>query len=260
MNLTFKAMILGVVEGVTEFLPISSTGHLVLAGHALSMPNPFSTTFEIAIQAGAILAVVVLNPSFFKPFLSPAHWIGKEARIMVVGCLPAALVGVFIHDWIKIWLFNPTSVAIALIVGGILMIATQLYVRPTTEVSPSEITVRQALTVGMFQCLSLWPGMSRSASSMMGGLWSGLGYTASAKYSFLLAVPLILAASIFDLSSANHLTTYQVKAIMVGTIISFGVAVVSIKVFLALLNRLKFIPFAIYRILIGLLILFLEVL
>lgn len=260
MNLTLKAIILGVVEGVTEFLPVSSTGHLILTGHALEFPAPFSSTFEIAIQAGAILAVVFLNIGFFKQFINPKRWISRDALVIIVGCLPAALLGVLVHKWIKLLLFNPTGVAIALIAGGFLMMYTQFRVPPGREVEPAHLSYKQALTVGLFQCLSLWPGMSRSASSMIGGLWSGLDYKSSARYSFLLAVPLILAASVFDLSSTPTLTRQSLELIAVGTLVSFGVAVVSIKLFLSLLDRLKFFPFALYRIGLGVLILSLEIL
>ena len=256
-----KAMLLGVIEGLTEFIPISSTGHLILAGHLLAFPEPFAATFDVAIQAGAISAALVLYWPFFSHFSKPRHWISKDAKLIFISCLPAAIVGVVAHSTIKKLLFTPLWVAIAFVVGGIALLIIEKKCIQTKETPVAEMTYRQALAVGVAQCASLWPGMSRSGSAIAGGLLSKMGYQSSARYSFLIAVPLIIAASIFDLGKSGFLlTNAEWIAIGVGIITSFIVALASIKLFLTILNRFRLVPFAYYRIGIGSLIILVELL
>lgn len=262
-EIILKALALSVLEGLTEFIPVSSTGHLILAGHALQFPEPFAGSFEIAIQAGAILAVVTHNFSFFKQFLNPKNWINSESLTIITACIPAAILGVLIHDKIKAVLFNPVSVAVALILGGVLMIMVdRVRFSRRTEISPqpiSSIGLRAALITGIFQCLSLWPGMSRSASSIIGGRVAGLSYRTAAQFSFIIAVPLISAASLFEIIKASsEITLSQMGLIGMGAGVSWVVAFFSIRWFLDILNRFKLAPFAYYRIGLGLLILLLE--
>ena len=256
-----KAMLLGVIEGLTEFIPISSTGHLILAGHLLEFPEPFAGTFDVAIQAGAISAALVLYWPFFSNFLRPRHWVSKDAALIVISCLPAAIIGALAHSMIKKLLFTPLSVAIAFVVGGVALLVIDKKWAQTQETSIAKMTYRQALIVGIAQCASLWPGMSRSGSAIAGGLMSKMGYQSSARYSFLIAVPLIFAASIFDLGKSGFvLTTSQWIAIAAGLITSFIVALASIKLFLAFLNRFRLAPFAYYRIGVGSIIILVELL
>ena len=256
-----KAVILGVVEGLTEFLPVSSTGHLIIAGDILKFSDSFATTFDIAIQLGAIMAAVVMYWAFFKTLLPPKNWVGKSARNIIIACAPAAGIGLVCHRYIKDLLFHPIPVAIALIIGGIVLIWVDSVKKhaDSPQDSVSTVTVKQALIIGITQTVSLIPGMSRSGSAIVGGLMSGLSYETSASFSFIIAVPLITAASIFDLSKSTHQFSHmEWLALGIGIITSFLIAVVSIRLMIRILKRYHLTPFGIYRIFLGSLILFLE--
>lgn len=252
------ATLLGVVEGLTEFLPVSSTGHLILVGHWLGFTGATAETFEIFIQLGAILAVVVL---YWKRFLSLLPMPGRPRTglagwngLLTIGvaCLPAFVLGALCHRAIKTYLFSPTTVGYALIVGGLLMVGVERLHSRKRSRALDEMTLRDAFVVGIFQCLALWPGMSRSASTIMGGMLVGLERRAAAEFSFLVAVPVMFAATFFDLiRSVEILFDDLLPMFAVGFVVSFLVAMVAIKSFLAFLRSQTMTPFAVYRFIVG---------
>lgn len=251
-----KAILLGAVEGLTEFLPISSTGHLIILGDLLSFNAMNRETFEIAIQSGAIFAVVFL---FWKRFLTLFSFnalLGgfsglKGLMLLCAGCFPPALLGLLFHKKITENFFNPHTVAYALILGGILMLIFDKEKHTSTK-SLDSLTLFQALMVGLIQSLSLWPGMSRSGSTIIGGLIVGLSRAVAAEFSFLLAVPLIFAATGYQLyKEANSITQESIPLLCVGIFVSFLTGIFAIKWMIALLQKQSFRPFAFYRILLG---------
>lgn len=251
------AAVLGVVEGLTEFLPVSSTGHLIIVAHMLGFEGDKAKTFEVVIQLGSILAVVVL---FWRRlfgligihFGQPPHE-GRGAGRLKLGHIllamaPAVVLGLLFHDAIKA-LFDPRSVMYALVVGGLLLIAAE-YLKPKTPRAEGvdDMTYRQAFMIGCFQCLALWPGFSRSGATIAGGMLMGVSRYAASEFSFLLAVPMMLGASTLDLyKSRDILSLADLPMFAVGFIIAFLVALVAIKTFLEVIKRISFIPFAIYR-------------
>ncbi len=251
-----KAVILGVVEGMTEFIPVSSTGHLILTSHFLSF-NRSPEVFEVAIQLGAILAVVVLYWDFFKHFLSLKHWISRDSLLVATAIFPAVLLGAIFHGFIKTVLFGTSPVIFALFVGGVVMIiCDQLNLKPTT-LDVSKISFKQALIIGLCQCVALWPGMSRSGSTIVGGILAKLDYATAARFSFIISVPVMVLAVAYDLlKSASTLTAYDAQLIAIGFGVSFFVALFAIKWFLKLLTTIRLTPFGIYRVLLAVLLTF----
>lgn len=255
MNI-FEAAVLGIVEGLTEFLPISSTGHLVLAGHLLGLSGEAEATFEVFIQLGAIMAVVFLYKErfmmLFKPGL-PQTFAGIRGWLLLaVTSIPAMVVGFLSHDFIKEHLFNPVTVTWALGLGGIALILVEMLKIPSSTHVLDKLSVRQALIIGFFQCLSLWPGVSRAASTIVGGLFSGLDRKLAAEYSFLAAVPIMFVATIYDLlKSWNHLDGSDILPFAVGFIVAFLSAILAIKSFIGLLQRFTLAPFGVYRIVVA---------
>ncbi|HEY8061656.1 MAG TPA: undecaprenyl-diphosphate phosphatase [Gemmatimonadales bacterium] len=253
------AIVLGLVEGITEFLPVSSTGHLIVAGSLLGFSGPRAATFEIVIQVGAILAVVwhyrvVLQDLVRRCFTSDAE--RRLSGNLVLAFLPAALVGVVLHHWIKDHLFSPVTVAAAFIAGGIIILLIE-WLRPvviTSEVRA--ISARQALGIGCAQVLALIPGTSRSAATILGGYTLGLSRPAATEFSFLLAIPTLLAAAAYDIFKSRHLfTRADVPMFLVGIMVSFIAALIVIRSFLRYVQRHSFRAFAWYRIAFGALIL-----
>jgi len=249
---TIKAIIEGIVEGLTEFAPVSSTGHLILVGDLIGFTGDKAKTFEIFIQLGSILAVVVL---YFKRFLSLfglAKIKGEEHPMnllhIIIAAIPAAVLGLVLHDFIKDKLFSPATVLIGLVAGGILLIVADKWGRPVKSESIDHLSYMQAFQIGLFQCLSLWPGFSRAGSTISGGLLIGAGYKASAEFSFILAVPMMIGATGLDLiKSLDTLSTSDIPLFLTGFITAFIVALLAIVFFLKLLQRVKLTPFAIYR-------------
>lgn len=252
------AAILGVVEGLTEFLPVSSTGHLIIAGNLLGFTGDTSKSFEVVIQLGSILAVVVMfwrrlfgmiGLHFGKP---PVHEGTGNRRLnllhIILGMIPATILGLLLHSQIKS-LFEPKFVMIALVVGGVLLIAAELLKpkKPRAE-GVDDITYLQAFMIGVFQCLALWPGFSRSVATISGGMLMGISRFAASEFSFLLAVPMMMGATALDLyKSYSFLTLADLPMFATGFISAFIVALIAIKTFLAVIKRISFIPFAIYR-------------
>lgn len=271
MELIFiiKAAIIGVVEGITEFLPISSTGHMIMVGDLINFKAPtydkvYINMFEIVIQLGAILAIVVLYwDKIFNSLknIKPGKWGFKLWVIILIAFLPSAVVGVIFNDLIQEKLFNSITVASALIVGGVLMIYMEnKYRRGNSTKNIEDVNIFQAFKIGCFQCLALWPGMSRSASTIMGGWISGLTNVAAAEFSFFLAIPTMIAASGWSLIKVKiDMSIMQVIALSVGFIVSFLVALVVVEKFMNFLKRKPMRVFAIYRIFIGIIVLILAV-
>jgi undecaprenyl-diphosphatase len=256
-----KAAVLGVVEGITEFIPVSSTGHLIVVGHWLGESGERAKTFEIFIQLGAILAIVWLYRARLLVALREAVSGGPGRRLainLLLGFIPVAIVGLIAHDWIKARLFDPIVVAGALIVGGVLILAIERW-RPTTRVTDiDQVAPSTALGVGLAQILSLIPGTSRSGATIMGGYVLGLSRTAATEFSFFLSIPVMCAATIFDLKSSWHtLGAADAPAFLVGFVTAFISALIVVRVFIGFVSRNSFAAFAWYRIAFGLLLLFL---
>ncbi len=249
-------ILLGIVEGVTEFIPVSSTGHLVLAAELLGFDSEASGTFEIVIQLGAILAVIVL---YWRRFLDVAIGLrGWESgavaftRNVVLGFLPSVVIGAFAYDYVKAMLESPVLVAVALILGGVAILVLERVIRNPHTDSVEAMSWRTALGIGFVQCLSMVPGVSRSGATIMGALWLGVERKTAAEFSFFLAVPTMLAASAYDLMrNGAELDGGAWGTIAVGFLVSFVVAIVVIRWFMAIVTRHGFAPFAWYRIAIG---------
>lgn len=256
------AIVLGVVEGVTEFLPVSSTGHLIVAGHALDFTGERAKTFEIFIQLGAILAIVWLYRDKFRSVLVS---LGREpasrrfATNLLLGFIPAAVAGVLIHHWIKERLFTPVVVGWAFIAGGVVMLLVERWKPAPTVEDAAEIPPRIALGVGLAQMLALIPGVSRSGATIIGGYVLGLSRTAATEFSFFLAVPVIAAAAVFDLlKSLDTLHASDVPVFALGLLVAFVSALVVVTAFLRYVAHHSFVVFGWYRIGAGALLLWLA--
>lgn len=246
-------LIMGIIEGLTEFAPVSSTGHLILAGHLLGFEGDRASTFEVVIQLGSILAVAVIMR---KKLLSlvrrnrKAPDSGNNFGLLhiLIGMIPFGIGGLLFYDLIKEVLFSPQTVVITLILGGVLMIAAdKLKPKPTAE-SLEAISYRQAFFVGLFQCLALIPGFSRSGATLSGGILSGMSHKTASEFTFIMAIPIMFAASGKDLlENIEFLSVADLPLFITGFISAFLVALVVITFFLKLINRVKLIPFAIYR-------------
>jgi len=251
------AVILGIIEGFTEFLPISSTGHLILANNFLGFTGNFANTFDIVIQLGAILSVVV----YFRKKLSP---LGKDKtpdqkeetwdrwKKTVVGVVPAMLVGVTIGKKLEEALFNPFVVAFALIMGGIALIAIEGKKRTARFDSLSALTYRTAFLIGMIQCLAFIPGTSRSAATIIGAMLLGTSRLVATEYSFYLAIPTLAGASAYSLYKRGiALSSNETQLLAVGFIVSFFVAYAVIAGFMDYVSKKDFKLFGYYRIILG---------
>ncbi|MGC6388026.1 undecaprenyl-diphosphate phosphatase [Ewingella sp. S1.OA.A_B6] len=252
------AVILGVVEGLTEFLPVSSTGHMIIVGNLLGFTGDTAKSFEVIIQLGSIMAVVVMfwrrlfgmiGLHFGKP---PVHEGTGTRRLnlihILLGMLPAVVLGLLFHAQIKM-LFEPKNVMYALVVGGIWLIAAEWLKpkKPRAE-GVDDMTYFQAFMIGVCQCLALWPGFSRSGATIGGGMLLGVSRFAASEFSFLLAVPMMLGATVLDLyKSYSFLTMADLPMFAVGFVTAFIVALFAIKAFLSVIKRISFVPFAIYR-------------
>ena len=249
-------ILLGIVEGVTEFIPVSSTGHLVLAAELLGFDSEASGTFEIVIQLGAILSVIVLYwRRFWNVGVGLVHrdrdaWI--FTRNVALGFLPSAVIGIFVYQGVKALLDAPVVVAVALIVGGIAILLLERTFKVPKVHTVEEMGWKTALGIGVIQCLSMIPGVSRSGATIMGALALGVERKTAAEYSFFLAVPTMLAASGYDLyKTGATLDQGAWGTIAIGFLVSFVVALVVIRWFVGIVSRHGFAPFAWYRIVVG---------
>lgn len=264
-----KTILLGVVEGITEFLPISSTGHLIVAAAVLDFHTAFGETFEIAIQFGAVVAVILF---YRRELLNHLRGLRSDAQIqqfwmqIIIASVPAALIGFLLRHFIKEVLFSPLVVAISLIVGGIVLIWVEkvvekrgVTVSPAIDKQPPEaapISTRQAVIVGVAQMFSLIPGVSRSGASIVGGLIAGLERAQATRFSFFLALPVLGGATLFDLlSSLRHIQMSDLGYLLLGMVVSAVVAWLAIGWLLRYVAHHSLAPFGYYRIAAGALIL-----
>jgi undecaprenyl-diphosphatase len=259
------AFLLGLIEGLTEFLPVSSTGHLILLGTWLGHSDEASKTLDIVIQIGAVLAVVVYyRERLWKLIKGISQRDPEHVRLaMAVGIafLPSAIVGLLLHKTIKQHLFGPRPVGAALIVGGIVMVLIETFRakqekprKEKVEEDLKHVTLRQALMIGLAQCFSLWPGASRSMTTIVGGQMAGLGTSTAADFSFLLAIPTLGAATVYDLLKNGRTlldSPTGPTSLVIGIVVSFVVALAVIATFLRYLKRFGLAPFGVYRIVLG---------
>ncbi len=247
----FEVVILSIVEGITEFLPVSSTGHLILVSHLFNMKKEFYEVFDIAIQFGAILAVLFLYPHYFQSRIK--NVMSKETVIIGISVFPILLVGYLLKDMIKDVLFSPVVIFWGLVVGGIgLIIIDKVIPKNQGSDQKETVTIKQAIMIGCWQCLALWPGMSRSAMSIMGGLVSGLNRVTAASFSFIIAVPVMVVVVGYDLISARStFSLIEYAWIGFGMAISFGVAFFTMRWFLSMVQNQGLTFFGVYRILLG---------
>jgi undecaprenyl-diphosphatase len=260
MPLLLSAVILGLVEGATEFLPISSTGHLIIVGRLLGWEDARAATFEIFIQLGAILAVVVLYRERFLGLWPPRQRQGFAGGhgllLLALTTLPALVFGALLHSTIKTRLFNPLTVALGLGLGGIAILLLENRRIRAGRPGLDLLQWHEALAIGFLQCLSLWPGVSRAAATILGGMVVGLERKTATEYSFLAAVPVMCAAVAFDLlKSWRYLQAADLPIFAVGFIVAFVTAVVAVKIFMRLLSSRTLAPFGWYRIAVALVVL-----
>lgn len=258
-----KAVILGLVEGMTEFAPVSSTGHMIIVDDMWLQSQVFLTehvanTFKIVIQLGSVLAVVVVFKDRFYDLLGlkkiggHSEQDGRRLKLphVIVGLIPAAVFGLLLEDLIDTHLFSTKTVLIGLLLGAVLMIIADRYAlkKPTAE-TVDQITYGQALSVGLIQCFSLWPGFSRSGATISAGVLTGMSHRTAADFTFIMAVPIMAGAS--GLSLFKNLEYFTIGALpffIIGFISAFVFALLSITFFLKLIDRVKLFPFAVYRI------------
>ncbi|WP_312523711.1 undecaprenyl-diphosphate phosphatase [Anaerospora sp.] len=255
MSENLIAVIIGIVEGLTEFLPVSSTGHMILTGSLLGFEGEKASVFEVFIQLGAILAVFILYRDKFMRMLDIRRLgstSGLSALHVAAGIVPVLLIAYALHKPIKAYLFSPFTVIIGLVAGAIFMlVAEKMSPRPLTR-DVEEMSIKQAFLVGLFQVLSLWPGFSRSGSTIAGGLLFGMSRKAAAEFSFIIAVPIMLVACLYDLLKFwNNLSIADLQMFAIGFVVAFVVAYASIIWFLGFLNRSSLASFAYYRFLVA---------
>ena len=250
-----ESIIISIVEGLTEFIPISSTGHMIVAEKLLGVTDDdFTKVFTIAIQLGAILAVVVL---YWKKFFDLNNW--KFYVKLLVGVIPAIILGLLFSKKIDALLESTTTVAVALLAGGIILIfVDKFFTRPRIE-SEKEVSYVNSFIIGIWQCLAMVPGVSRSAASIIGGMQQKLTRSAAAEFSFFLAVPTMLAATGYKLlkfyQENGGFSGQEIKLLAVGNIIAFVVAMIAIKFFIEFLKKHGFRVWGIYRVILGIILL-----
>ncbi len=278
------AVLLGVVEGLTEYLPVSSTGHLILFGHWLGFTGHAAITVDICIQLGAVLAVVAYERFKIRSLLSRANEEGRHLRRAIAtstsswtdlvsasveththlwfliglgaAFLPAALVGLLAHEWIEEHLFSPRTVALSLIMGGVVILIVETRPKPVRCTVLEHVGLSKAVGVGVAQCIALIPGMSRSGSTIVGGLLLGLDRKVAAEFSFFLALPTMFAATGYKFVQSYHLFNAQdLLALLTGLVVSFLVAWAVIAAFLSYVKRHTLKVFGYYRVILGTIIL-----
>ena len=256
---TIQAFILAIIEGVTEYLPISSTGHMIFASSYFGIQNDdFVKLFQVSIQFGAILAVVALYWKKFFDFSKFNFYIKLACAV-----IPALVLGKLFDDKIEAVLGDPIPIAIVLIVGGIVLLFIDSRFQNPTVAVEEDITIKKAVTIGFWQCLAMMPGTSRSAASIIGGMQQGLTRQAAAEFSFFLAVPTMMAVTLYSVFlktyESTHLKGYElllqskdnIKLFLIGNVVAFIVAVLAIKFFIGIIKKYGFKPWGYYRIIMG---------
>ena len=259
MSDMLSALILGIVEGLTEFLPVSSTGHMIIVGHMIGFDGTLAKIFDVVIQLGAILSVLVLYRGRFARFFTKEGWqLGKglSAYHVLAGCIPTMAFALLVHSFIKKYLFSPFTVAIGLVLGALLMMAAERKIRgheAELVQDVDHISLKQALYIGFYQFLSLWPGFSRSGSTIGGALLVGVSRKAGADFTFIMALPIMVAACLYELlKNLSALSSGDFAVLGLGFAVAFAVAYFSILWFIGFLNRSTLKSFAVYRILLAL--------
>jgi len=246
---TIQAVILAIIEGLTEFLPVSSTGHMIIASSIMGIAEePFTKTFTVSIQFGAILSVVVL---YYKRFLQSIAFYKR----LILAFIPAAVLGFLMDDLIDMLLSNVLVVAFTLLAGGVLLVFIDDWLKGGEGKSAQQVTYNKAFKIGMFQCIAMIPGISRSAATIIGGLYCKLDRKTAAEFSFFLAVPTMFAATIFKVYKFSKegigVTDDQVNMLIIGNIVGFVVAAIAIRSFISFLTKHGFMLFGYYRIAVG---------
>ncbi|MFD2555577.1 undecaprenyl-diphosphate phosphatase [Sphingobacterium tabacisoli] len=245
----FEAIILAIIEGLTEFLPVSSTGHMIIGSALMGLePSPFVKLFTIVIQLGTILSVLVL---YWKRFFKSLDFYYK----LVVAAIPASILGILLNDVIDSLLESPLTVAIMLVVGGIILLFVDRWFNKPTVENSDKISFKQAFIIGCYQCLALIPGTSRSASTIVGGMTQSLTRKAAAEFSFFLAIPMMLGASLIKLlkffKEGHSFSGEEINLLVIGNVVGFVVAIIAIKTFIDILTKYGFKAFGWYRIIVG---------
>lgn len=257
----FQAIIIAIIEGLTEYLPVSSTGHMIFASSYFGIQNhDFVKLFQVAIQFGAILAVVALYWKKFFDFTRIDFYLK-----LAIAVLPALVLGKIFDDYIDAVLGKPIPIAIVLILGGVILLFIDNHFKEGKIAKEEDITKKKALTIGFWQCLAMMPGTSRSAASIIGGMQQGLTREAAAEFSFFLAVPTMLAVTVYSLTLKTYQETGQkgyeilmasseyLNLFIIGNIVAFVVSILAIKLFIGLIKRFGFRPWGWYRIVVGML-------
>lgn len=245
----FEAIILAIIEGLTEFLPVSSTGHMIIGTALMGIePSEFVKLFTIVIQLGTILSVLVL---YWKRFFKSMDFYYK----LVVAAIPASILGLAFNDLIDSLLESPLTVAIMLVIGGVILLFVDKWFNKPSIESSDNISYKQAFTIGLYQCLALIPGTSRSASTIVGGMTQKLTRKAAAEFSFFLAIPMMLGASVVKLykflKTGHAFTGEEINLLIIGNVVGFVVAIIAIKTFIGILTKYGFKMFGWYRIIVG---------
>ena len=245
----FESIILAIIEGLTEFLPVSSTGHMVIGSALMGLESTqFVKLFIVAIQLGAILSVIVL---YFKRFFQSLDFYFK----LLAAFIPAAVFGLLLSDKIDALLESPMGVAVALLVGGIILLFTDKWFKNPTIDDSNDISYSTAVKIGLFQCISMIPGTSRSAATIIGGMTQRLTRKAAAEFSFFLAVPTMFGATakkLYDFYKEGYqITSEEIKLLAIGNIVAFVIAMLAIKYFITFLQKRGFVIFGWYRIVVG---------
>ncbi|WAC41129.1 undecaprenyl-diphosphate phosphatase [Pedobacter sp. SL55] len=248
-----QAIILAIIEGLTEFLPVSSTGHMIIGTALMNMePTPFVKLFTIVIQLGTILSVLVL---YFKRFFKSLNFYYK----LVVAAIPASILGLLLNDFIDSLLESPLMVAVMLVVGGVILLFVDKWFNKPQIENSDEISYKQSFIIGLYQCLALIPGTSRSANTIVGGMTQNLTRKAAAEFSFFLAIPMMLGASVVKLykfmKEGHTFSGDEINLLIIGNVVGFIVAIIAIKSFITVLTKHGFKAFGWYRIVVGLIIL-----
>ncbi len=260
MLLYAKAILLGILEGLTEFIPVSSTGHMIIAGNLIDFTGPRADAFEVFIQLGAILAVMALYRERFLnlipgrvPASGGASFTGwRGLGLLALTSFPALVAGKLAHHYIKEHLFSPVTVAVGLCVGGLGLILIELFRPKPEKTGLDSLGWREALWVGVFQCLALWPGMSRSGSTIIGGMLGRVDRKTTAEYSFLAAVPIMFAATFFDLFKSRHfLHAADAPLFAVGFLVSLVSAWFAVRFFIGFVAKHSLAGFGWYRIVVA---------
>jgi len=250
-----QSIVIAIVEGITEFIPISSTGHMIITGKLLGInEDEFAKVFTIAIQLGAILAVVVL---YWKKFFDLKNW--QFYIKLLVGVIPAIILGLLFSKKIDALLESTTTVAIALLAGGIVLIFVDNFFKNPTIKSEKQVSFKTSFVIGFWQCLAMIPGVSRSAASIIGGMQQKLTRSAAAEFSFFLAVPTMLAATGYKLiqfyKDNGGFSGEEIKLLAIGNVVAFVVALLAIKFFIDFLKKHGFRVWGIYRVILGIILL-----